>query len=367
MTKILFILTNYRVYEKYTYLLEYMAESNNYDMTLYMMGQASLNTKWPGDKDLRKSFVNRISNYNNVKIFQDPGISFFGQSPTNPLDLGLDLNDFKLIWYDDNRLLANYHIPKIFEKANSLNIPMIGNSHGNQELSESNINAINKSFDHLFVLGEYERKYYSQYYENIYSGGIPTNDKIQEYYMDKELSKGDYILCITNFLSNHRPLPFNVNFDRGWAILLSELSIEYGKKIKIKQKGRLDDPDYNKNVNYIHEKFKGLTNLGYEIVSDTNNIEELIANSSIVISAMSTLAFKVMSMRKKCILIEDSGQRGNFKLYPYIKKLDSTEIISCIREFNLIHLEEFLSKTIEGSNNFDSSKKYVEKLNRIIQ
>lgn len=362
MKSILFILTNYRVFEKYIGLIESMASSHKYNMTLYMMGQASLKTKWPGDIDLREEFVKKIRNCNpDVKIYQDRGIQYFGQSPTNPIIAGIQIKDYNLIWYDDNRLLSSYSIPVVFSEAKKLGIPMIGNSHGNQEIGMSNIDGINRSYDHLFVLGDYEKGFYKKYYSNIYSGGIPTNDSLKKY-LNRE---GEYILCITNFLSNHNPLPFECNFDKKWAVTLSKLARRYNYPIYIKHKGRLDDPDYEKNIKFIYDLFSDL-GIQPKVISDTDNIDELIANSKYVISAFSTLSFKSMQLKKPTILINGSGQIGNFILYPYTKDLDVTDIISGIEEYNQALTDEFLDKVLEGSKDFSAIDKYILALNSII-
>lgn len=363
MKRILFVLTNYRVFEKYIEFLNEIASSGNILMDLYFMGQASVKTPWPGDIDKRAKFQEEISKHANVSVINGTGLERFGEYCKNPFfELGI-LDKYCGIWYDDNRILPAYHINSLYNAAKSLNIPMIGNSHGNQEFLPANLSALGYAFDHIMLLGNKETQFYSNFYDSsrLHAAGIPSNDKCKNYLN----IDGNSILCITNFLSNHNPLIFKNNFDKTWANVLSALSNHYSLPLVIKQKGRLDDPNYQKNIDYIRNLFSD-TGVHPTILSDVDNDIELIANAKYVISALSTMSFKAIQLKKPTILIENSGQYGNFTDYPYISSLVTEDIRSMIDNYDYAKVDNFLEKTLTGSVDFSSLEKYIQLFNSII-
>jgi len=357
MKKLLLLLTNYRSFEKIIGCIPEL--SKHYKLDAYLVGQMSTKTKWPGDTDLRQKFIDDYKEYLD-EVILGTGIPGFGH-PVNDLMAHIDLSKYNGVIYDDNRSMPQYQIPTFYNACKSKNIPVIGNSHGNQEYTIQHLQSLGSSFDYCFILGKSEKDFYSKFFDSnkLLLGGLPTNDSLSQY------KRGDdYILCITNFLSNHNPLIFPVNFDSKWANILTKLSKKYNKKVVIKQKGRLDDPNYQKNIDFIKTSFNGYDNI--EIVCDTKNIDELIANASFVISAPSTLAFKPIQMKIPTILISGSGQIGNFVDYPYLVDLNYDKIDKILEFIEMDPLLDYLNYTIEGSIEFNSTEKYVGCIKKII-
>ena len=353
LKRVLLLFTHYRICEKIMGMIPEL--SKHYDIDLYLLGQMSLQRKWEGDIDLRKDFLDKYKkNISNVII--GDGVDYF-RTRTNNVMSRINLNNYVGVIYDDNRYQANIEIDVIYKECKKLGIPMIGNAHGNQWYDRDNWIAFEQSYNHMFVLGNKEKDYYSNFYpfNNIHAVGIPTNDTLK----NKELNK-NHILVIPNFLSN-RESPFAVNFDSRWSNYITKLSKQFNLPIKVKQKTRTDDPDWQKNVKFIESLFK---DVDLQVVSDTEDIDTLISNSNIVISAYSTLAFKSIQMGICTLLVRDSGAVGNFFDYPYTIDIDNPSSVY-LENWNLD--TKWLSNTIEGGDEFNSSKIYVEKVKNIIK
>jgi len=357
--RILLLLTNYRVCEKLIGSIPLL--SQKFDIDCYMVGQMSLNTRWPGNKDLRKIFIDKYASCFK-KIINGMGIPVMN-TPIVDLLKHIKLNEYSAIIYDDNRIQQSYFIPELYKEAKKHKILIIGNSHGNQEYRKNHIPGIGVCYDYCFVLGKKEVDFYSKFYGNkILSGGIPSNDILKSYTINR-----NHILCITNFLGNGKSL-FTCNFDEKWAELLMYIQKITGKKIIIKQKPRLNDIDFNKNIKYISSLMSKCNN--YSILSDSEDISKLISDSYIVISAFSTLAIKPIQMGIPTILIKDSGQTANFFDYNFISSLNSAEINpminSIIKMDYKTYSKNWIKDTIEGGETFSSSEIYVKKIENLI-
>ena len=362
MKKILFVLTNFRVFEKYTNVLIELAKQGEFEMHLYFMGQASVKTPWPGDVDKRELFQNDIAKYSTVTIFNGTGLSGFGQSCKDPFREIEPIINYVGVWYDDNRTLPAYSIPQLYYIAKNHKVPMIGNSHGNQEFTPQHQSGLGKVIDHVMLLGPKEVSFYSNFHntKQLHAVGIPSNDKIKNY-----SDNGSYILCISNFLANHKPLIFGSNFDREWASMLDILSRRFNLPIVIKQKGRLDDLNYNKNITFIKDCFFGLETKP-TIISDVEDDIKLISEAKYVISAPSTLAFKALQLLKPTIILNGAGQIGNFDEYPYRSSIHIENIVAMLKDFDKEKVTQYLEETITGSTDFSSTDKYITTFKQII-
>ncbi len=361
MKRILVILTINRICEKIVNIIPEL--SKIFTVDIYCVGEMSIRSNWYGNNDPRLEWRKKYFNCANSII---DGPEF--QNVSDVVDItkcDFNLRDFDLVIYDDNRIMEQLCMPKFYQMCKKLNIPVVGNSHGNQEYNKNNINGINISYDKLFLLGNEEKVYYSQYskYENFYCGGIPINDELKYYKLTKE-----YILIITNFLSNHSEGSklFKNNFNRE---LVSKLGLEYISKklnlpIKIKQKTRLDDKNYAKNIEYIKNCF---TETEVEVITDTNEINDVISKSALTISALSTLAFKSIQLGIPTCLINYSGQLGNFKNFYGI--IDNEEqLIRNLSNQTLDNVKRvsYLKKVISGGDNFTSTLHYIRNIKTIL-
>ena len=358
MKHILIVLTVSRTNEKIRSIIPEL--SKYYKLSLYNIGQMSENTKWYGDIDPRIKFREETYKYFE-EVIEGDGLNFHGDSVKNiHLKRGYDG-----IIYDDNRLMLELMIPTLYQKAKEYDIPVIGNSHGNRDFNPSELNALGKSYDYCFILGEKERLIYKQVCDKdkLLKGGIPSNDSLKNIDV-----KDDYILVITNFLGNHHssgmyPNAFNQEFvDKVDLVALSEY---FDKPIIVKQKTRLDDPDFKKNIDYIHSLFP--SGFDIDVVTDCDDMDKLICNSHCIISALSTLCFKPIQKGIPTVMVQGSGMVGNFYDSNSLCELDKYRIYESIEwQQENGKDEEFIKTTIEGGLEFNSTENYINQIRNII-
>ena len=355
--KILLLFTNHRTAEKLWPIIPELAKT--YTLDLFLVGLFSPKTPWVGDIDERKEFINLYSKYLN-KVIEGPGVKFHGDSINEDLSNYLDIDSYSLVIFSDNRAMSEFSIPALYQKFKSKNILVVGNSHGNEEYSKNHL-AINQSFDKVFVFG-YKEKYIIENNfgidsSNLLEGGIPQNDSLKNYTKNNK-----HILVITNFLGNRSSI-FPINFDSNFIEKsgLLELSKEYNLPIVVKQKTRLDDPDYQSNIDYI----KNI--LDCQVVTNSSDINQVIADSAFVISSPSTLSFKPIQLGIPTVLIKGSGQIGNFYDYQGLVDLDKNQIKEFIKlQNNFDKQEDFIKFTIKGGEEFNSTKYYTDTIKSLI-
>lgn len=349
---ILLLFTNHRVAEKLYHVIPEL--SKHFRIDLFSVGLFSINTPWVGTTDERVLFKKIYSKFIDKQI-EGPGIRFHGDRINNPLAPYLDINKYSLVIYDDNRLMQEFNIPSLYSVFNTNNIPVVANSHGNEEYRR--YDAEGKSFDYLFTLGYKEKFILEKNFShlNLLEGGIPTNDRL------KGLRKRpQHILVITNYLGNRDSI-FPVNFDKHFVKQagLEELSAFHKLPIVVKQKARLDDPDFIKNEEYIKSLLKCRVITNSDISTD-----QLIADSKFVVSAQSTLAFKPIQLNIPTAVIKGTGQNGNFYNYPDLVDLDKIEIFATFGKKT--NYKKFVETTIAGGANFTSCKQYVSEILKLI-
>ena len=341
--KILLLFTNHRVAEKLWPIIPEL--SKEYTLDLFLVGLHSFNTPWVGDIDERKTTVDKYKSYlNNIII--GPGVQFHGDNIKEDLTSFINLDDYSLVIYDDDREMSEFNIPQFYQSCKSKNIKVIGNSHGNEDNPH---NALGKSYDNKM---------------NFNTGGIPANDTLKDL---KTSSK--HILIITNFLGIRSDLKnsfnwLNIFFDEHFLYECGalELSKEYNLPIKVKIKTRLDYPNYTNEIKYINSFCKG------EVITNTDNIDQLIADSAVVISAPSTLSFKPIQLGIPTILIKGSGAIGAFHDYPGLVNLNKPEIFDNLQmQIDHGRFDKFIEKSIAGGVAFNSSEIYIKNLKKLYE
>ena len=413
--KILLVFTNARSAEKIYNIISEL--SKLYKLDLYMLGEFSPKTRWWGDNDTRFDFIEKNKQYFD-EIIEGEGFLFHGDYIKDILS-PLDLNKYHTILLDGDHVRAELQWPILYQEAKKKEILVIGNHHGNSDFGSNLLGHISKiglkaetekitenkeifyhserkkslkdkmiSIDKVFCLGEKERIIYNQLYDdkNIIKGGIPTNDTLKNHLN----TEGEHILLITNFLGNHgisRPFSntskhtqqehkrlrnklFPHDFDDEFVPKsgLIELSKKYNKKIVIKQKTRFDDPRYHVNIEYIKKVLMHDWDGPYEILTDKGlDIDEVIAKSFIVISAASTLAFKPIQLRKPTVIIEGTGQTGNFYDYNGMVSLNKIAVENEVeRQLKDGPDLEFIKTTLEGGLDFNATETYINNLKKVI-
>ena len=359
MKHILIVLTNNRVNEKIRCIIPEL--SKHYKLSLYNIGEMSKNTKWYGDLDPRIKFQEETYKYFE-EVIEGDGFNFHGDSVKNiHLKKGYDG-----IIYDDNRLMPELMIPTLYHQAKEYDIPVIGNSHGNRDFNSSEMDGLGKVYDYCFVLGEKERLIYEQVCDKdkLLKGGIPSNDSLKDVKDNDE-----YILVITNFLGNHSagsslyPNPFNQEFvDK---VDLVGLSNYFDKPIVVKQKTRLDDPNFNRNIEYIHSLFPN--DFDIDVVTDCDDMDKLICDSSCIVSAISTLCFKPIQKGIPIAMIDGSGMVGNFYDSTSLTQLDKYRVYETLEwQMEKGKQDRFIETTIEGGLDFNSTDRYIKQVRDII-
>ena len=346
--KLLLLFTNHRVAEKLWPIIPKLSET--YSLDLFLVGLFSQETPWIGDIDERTVKIKEYESYID-NIIMGPGVQFHGDNITSDLCDLVDLDLYRAVIFDDNREVKEFNIPHFYKKCNEKGIPVIGNPHGDEEFKQS---AIGTSFDIRMVFGEKEQKLAP----GSLVGGVPANDTL------KNIKKNPkHILIITNLLG-HRPgivpLTFNNHFVQECGAL--ELSIEYNLPIVVKIKTRLDDPNYIQNIKYVKQL------LECDVVANTDNIDQLIADSVVVISYPSTLAFKPIQLGIPTVLINGSQlSNGNFYDYPGLVELNKQTIFDNL-QMQIDHgkFTKFIKNTIAGGDTFTSTDVYIKNLKGVL-
>ena len=103
-----------------------------------------------------------------------------------------------------------------------------------------------------------------------------------------------------------------------------------------------------------------LINESILISSNSENIDNVIANSAVVISAPSTLSFKSIQLGIPTVLIKGCGQIGKFDSYAGLVDLSKQQIFDSIQhQIDCGKFNEYIQNTIAGGLEFNSSQKYV--------
>jgi len=362
MTKILIILTVNRICEKILDIIPMLAKQYNID--IYNVGEMSSKSAWYGDYDPRIKWGASYFKHANRIIDGDPFVNQGDQIKI--LNDEIKINEYSLVIYDDNRLMPQLDMPRFYKECKRKKVPVVGNSHGNWEFDPNYLIGLNNVYDYVMLLGQKEKNYYSNFYDKsrLLCGGIPSNDALINLKKEKK-----HILIILNFLGNHSEGSklFENYFDRNFVVKsgIEKLSKKINLPIVVKQKTRLDDKNYEKNVQFIKRAFS--YDIKVEIISDTYDIDNLIANSAFVISAASTLAFKPIQVGIPTCVINRTGQIGNFHDFIGLSELDEYNIIKVLnRQLKPPHNSYFIENTITGGENFTSCESYINSINQII-
>jgi len=332
--RVLLLFTNHRVAEKLWPIIPELA--SDYTIDLFCIGLFSKETPWVGDVDERDIKINKYREYIDHIIY-GPGLRYHGDSIKDDLASYVDLSLYHLVIYDDNRRKSEYNIPNFYSKCKKHNITVVGNSHGNEDRPHQE-NGVAYDFAMDFQ-----------------TGGIPANDTL----ISKKRGN-KHILIIANFLGNRASI-FPVNFDKFFIdnCGIRYLQEKYNCPVKVKIKTRLDKPDYTNDIKYVNDL------LDCEVIANTDDIDQLIADSIFVIAAPSTLCFKSIQLGIPTILIRGAGAIGNFKDYPGLVNLNKQEVINSLEEqFEHGRYTDYIAKTIAGGDAFSSSTVYVQELHK---
>tara|TARA_R110001592_G_scaffold1706_1_gene10159 strand:- start:8099 stop:9142 length:1044 start_codon:yes stop_codon:yes gene_type:complete len=347
MKKILLIATVYRCGERVYSTIPELSKIGNID--LLVVGQMSPTCLWYGDNDLRLDFLESYKKY--LRNVYDAGLTY------QPKRLDIDISQYDLILYDDQRNRHGIHI--IYKKAKANNIPMIGCTHG---AGKCDMEGESKVYDYLLVFGNTEVEINNSH-PKIKKIGIPSNDILKTYRQTNE-----HILVIVNFLGNRGSKPsISTHVDEDFITQtgLKQLQEKFNKKIVFKLKSRQDHPYPEKDIAYLHDIIKG--SFDYDIIIDGDN-DKIVAESFIVISCPSTLSFKPIQLGIPTVLIKGTqAPSAYFDKYKGLVDLDTQTIHDEIqRQHDHGKDTQFILDTIEGGVEFNSTEYFIKAIREII-
>jgi hypothetical protein len=333
---ILFVTHQYRAGERIYPTIPYLAEKYNIDLVkLYEMHP---NYVWQGDKDMREVFDKKYS-------------KFFTNTYLNPKSIPYPKYD--LILADDSRTFNGLDF--IYANRKCL---MVGCNHGNSDHGYNTKN-INSSYDACFVFGQKEAQHNFQI-----PSGIPSNDGLKNYI---DVPK-EHILIVVNHLGNYGAASSGMGYnfklmDKKFfdQIKLTQIQKHYNKPIVIKLKSRSNRPTLQENIEYVHSIIP--SSVTYKIVVDVEDDNLLVAQSSAVIGAPSTLMFKPIQLGIPTALIKGYGQPGKFADYLGLVDSNHNEIMQAL---SLPKQTDFIQKTIEGGLTWNSTEYFTHYVDQLI-
>lgn len=370
---ILFITTTYRTGEKVYPILPELNKIHKVDvLNLFDM---SRDTKWQWSFDPRQDFYTMCDNLG-IESIHGPGV--VGDKSVNVKKYGKFIDNFKnllkynyydLVFLDNNMQDKNMGWDCIYQFFSKQEIPYIGSPHGNREHKKYKIlKRIGNYYDYSFIFGEKEKrflnKYGKKYYhhiDRILPAGIPSNDTLKDYHRGNK-----HILVIPNFTiappktgTSKKFKPFTV--DAFKKLKLHKLSEEYNCPIVIKEKYRIFYED-----GFLERSLKDYKSI-VSFISVCEDENRLISDASCVISAFSTLAFKPIQLGIPTVLLNGSGMIGNFYDFPGIidTTYDSMRKSLSNQEKNG-RLVDFISDTLSGGLEYNSTQLYIDYINKIL-
>lgn len=351
MKNILFIATIYRCGEKVYPIIDTLKSIYNVDiLTMYQMSQSF---GWTGDFDFRQKFYeyhkNCVNGLNPKEILNGKKDNFINKG----------LSKYDAIIIDDNILKANRGLDSLRKRFRSGLI--IGCPHGNVEFENFKIR-LDNFFDYSFVLGKKEQYLLSKHNnaKQLIPGGIPSNDVLKNCKL-----KNEYILVVVGYVA-HKSQKVNRSgysyFDEKTFLNSGILDVQQktGKKIIIKEKSRGKKTE-QPSLKFL-EKYDGVS-----VIMDHKNDNDLISNAACLISAPSTLCFKAIQVGVPTVLLRNYGVTGNFYDWPFFVECKKNLVMSALQNQEMGYRnKEWISQTLEGGYEFNSSSIYINNINNII-
>ena len=346
--------------------------SEKYNIHVLNMYQMSNKTPWVNNDDPRIGFYDMCDKYcshviHGPQYIHDASVDS-GNNYTfvEQIDKHLQRDYYDLVVWDNNITIKGGQWSKLYKWFNEQGIICIGCPHGNREKKSYRIHKrMGRLYDYSFVFGKkekitLEKVSKGKLKDKLFAGGIPDNDKLKQY------SRGNkYILVIPNFTdaslvfgqTSHFKVFTKQLFDK---LKINELSREYNCDIIIKEKLKLF---YKTTV--LRDSLKSYKNVHCIDYHEDHN--QLIADAKCVIGASSTLNFKSIQMGVPSILLKGHGVNGNFSGFQGNTDEDPVSMRKSINKQQKNGRDvAFISDTIEGGLNFNSTDVYVNKIDKIL-
>jgi hypothetical protein len=370
MKNILLITTVYRVGEKIYPIIPKLSEK--YNVHVLNMYQMSNKTPWVNMDDPRIGFYDMCEKYCSHIVH---GPQYFHAADKDAevnyrfvkkIDKYLQRDYYDLVIWDNNITIKGGQLNEIYKWFKEQDIINVGCPHGNKEIKAYRIHKrLNRLYDYSFVFGKKEKKALESISKGkltnkLFTGGIPDNDKLKGY------SRGNkYILIIPNFTdpaliggqTSHFKIFTKQIFDE---LKIHELSKDYSCDIIIKEKLKLF---YSTTL--LKDSLKSYENVHCIDYHEDHN--QLIADAICVIGASSTLNFKSIQMGIPSILLKGYGVSGNFSNYQGMIGSDPIKMRESIEKQEKDGKDiNFITDTLEGGLDFNSTDVYVDRIDKII-
>lgn len=357
--KILFVSTIHRMSERVlSAIIDY--HSRHGESVILNLGQSSKNTAY--DSNLR--YLNSLDSLGqsivvyNGKAIKDKrdvrSISYCRESIAMISEV-CKRHSIDVIVLDDSR--ASQLNLALGRFCNENHIKLYANVHGNTELHEvDEAFCLSKPFYHkLFVFGEYEvEKYNKLYHTGRYiAGGIPENDVIE--FANKTEKKISVIVnrVVVDGPTTERLFDASVFKD----MHLQELQNFYNLPIVFKVKDRMSE-DTKRDVTSLQNSIPA--GIDYTIETHLENEIDFLAESKIVLTHGSTMAFKALQLKIPTIIFRETGPVGLFETHKCTVSLG--ENFLSLLDSSVQESIKFLPNILEGSLTFNATQKYSDAL-----
>ena len=129
----LLVLSVPRCIEKITPLIASLSAKGAVDC--YHIGEMSEETKWAGDKDIRRRFKAKYRHL--IKEFiEGPGFEHWGDNTVAGRAFeDLDISNYDVVLVDDNRSERHLGFPKLSQMCRANKVPLLGTPHANGNLT----------------------------------------------------------------------------------------------------------------------------------------------------------------------------------------------------------------------------------------
>jgi len=363
MRSVTFLLTNPRIGEKIWPLLGWVAQEAE-RTKVYCIGEMSEETPWYGSIDPRPEIYHHATG---AEIIQGPGQSVWGENISDRV-AALDFQSCDVLILDDNMENPSYGLGRACQKAREYGATVFGSPHGNQNFGGPHTLNLDRELNHCFMLGPKECRYYKDRPTKLIPGGMPSADVLGgliQYKRDK------HILVIPNFLGFRKTATpyceqtFGPEFIE--QIGLEDLQQRLGLPVIFKVKPRFDeakhhDHDWKASEAYLHDSMP--SGLDYKIVTD-GDIDHLIINSACAISCASTLALRTLVARVPTIVLNKTGQAGNFYDYPYLVDPSAATIQEALDSWR--YPEDWMNDTLTGAEHFNATDCYFLSVEQVFK
>ena len=351
--RLLFITSIYRVGERVYPVIPRLAEVMQVDVLFN--GQMSPTSPWHGDFDLRqsvfKSFRKLCKN-----VFS--GVPYPGGKKASRAGMLAGANPVKYhaVMFDDNAFPSRFGTGKLYNVFKELKIPIITCPHGNTNYKT---HLVNGSTDYSFVFGEKDKRQLSGHH--MWAAGIPSNDILKDY-----PRRNKHLLIIPSlFALGNRVLNGIQCFTPAMirTLKLREIAEKYECSLVIKCKSRF--PSRHQNNQYYAPLYKlG----GVKVLLDVVDDNQLIADSKIVISCPSTMAFKPIQLGIPTVLLDHFGQIGSLQDWPGRVQATAKDIRRGVDgQMNAGRNKPFIRDVLSGGEDFTATQLYVSTLTDFLQ